>query len=161
MATVPPVQTMLYRATTILSTCWCRSQGWKVLKRPSLRVRNCLSNVFRRSNAAGRTQYGYNHTSFGPNNTQSNGQFMHTSPSHPSYMVGNDYSYIENIFNTPSQLSHQQQALATPHQPTGMFTRNLIGALSASAFRLHDQNKKFGIWFILQDLSIRTDGIFR
>ena len=76
-------------------------------------------------------------------------------------MVGNDCSYDENIFNIPSQLSHQQQALATPHQPTGMFTRNLIGALSASAFRLHDQNKKFGIWFILQDLSIRTDGIFR
>lgn len=42
-----------------------------------------------------------------------------------------------------------------------MFTRNLIGALSASAFRLHDQNHKFGIWFILQDLSIRTDGRFR
>jgi Velvet factor len=62
---------------------------------------------------------------------------------------------------TRSQLSHQQQALNTPHQPTGMFTRNLIGALSASAFRLHDQNDKFGIWFILQDLSIRTDGIFR
>ncbi|ERF71329.1 hypothetical protein EPUS_03483 [Endocarpon pusillum Z07020] len=92
----------------------------------------------------GHTQYGFNHTGFGPNNPQSNGQFMHASPSHPSYM-----------------LTHQQQALATPHQPTGMFTRNLIGALSASAFRLHDQNKKFGIWFILQDLSIRTDGIFR
>lgn len=60
-----------------------------------------------------------------------------------------------------SKISHQQQALNAPHQPTGMFTRNLIGALSASAFRLHDQNHKFGIWFILQDLSIRTDGIFR
>lgn len=96
----------------------------------------------------GHTQYGFNHTSFGPNNVQSNGQYMHTAqplpPSHPAYLI-----------------SHQQQALNAPHQPTGMFTRNLIGALSASAFRLHDQNHKFGIWFILQDLSIRTDGIFR
>jgi Velvet factor len=112
----------------------------------------------------GQSQYGFNHTSFGPNNPQSHGQFMHSSqpppPTHPGYMVGNIYS-SNDIFNSPSQLSHQQQALNTPHQPTGMFTRNLIGALSASAFRLHDQNQKFGIWFILQDLSIRTDGIFR
>lgn len=44
---------------------------------------------------------------------------------------------------------------------TGMFTRNLIGSLAASAFRLTDPNDKLGIWFVLQDLSVRTEGNFR
>lgn len=43
----------------------------------------------------------------------------------------------------------------------GMFTRNLIGSLAASAFRLTDENERIGIWFILQDLSVRTEGHFR
>ncbi|KAK4230494.1 velvet factor-domain-containing protein [Podospora fimiseda] len=45
--------------------------------------------------------------------------------------------------------------------PAGMFTRNLIGSLAASAFRLSDTEDKIGIWFILQDLSVRTEGTFR
>ena len=45
--------------------------------------------------------------------------------------------------------------------PQGMYTRNLIGSLSASAFRLSDPNDKIGIWFVLQDLSVRTEGNFR
>ena len=46
-------------------------------------------------------------------------------------------------------------------QPQGMFTRNLIGSLAASAFRLVDTEDKDGIWFVLQDLSVRTEGNFR
>lgn len=46
-------------------------------------------------------------------------------------------------------------------QPQGMFTRNLIGSLAASAFRLSDTEKRAGIWFVLQDLSVRTEGPFR
>ncbi|KAK3988106.1 hypothetical protein QBC44DRAFT_244351 [Cladorrhinum sp. PSN332] len=45
--------------------------------------------------------------------------------------------------------------------PAGMFTRNLIGSLAASAFRLNDTEDKIGIWFVLQDLSVRTEGCFR
>src|SRR5215471_4004243 len=40
-----------------------------------------------------------------------------------------------------------------------MFTRNLIGSLSASAFRLMDLDAKIRMWFILQDLGIRMDQI--
>jgi hypothetical protein len=43
----------------------------------------------------------------------------------------------------------------------GMFTRNLIGSLTASANRLTDPNDKLGIWFVLQDLSVRSEGLFR
>jgi hypothetical protein len=46
-------------------------------------------------------------------------------------------------------------------QRGGMFTRNLIGSLAASAFKLSDTNDRLGIWFILQDLSVRTEGAFR
>lgn len=46
-------------------------------------------------------------------------------------------------------------------QNNGMFTRNLIGSLSASAFKLTDPDNKIGVWFILQDLSVRTEGSFR
>lgn len=43
----------------------------------------------------------------------------------------------------------------------GMFTRNLIGNCAGSAFRLHDTKDKIGIWFVVQDLSVRTEGSFR
>ena len=46
-------------------------------------------------------------------------------------------------------------------QATGMFTRNLIGSLCVSAFKLTDPHSQMGVWFILQDLSVRTEGSFR
>lgn len=49
----------------------------------------------------------------------------------------------------------------TNNVPTGMFTRNLIGSLAASASCLIDTNGTPGIWFVLQDLSVRTEGDFR
>ena len=45
--------------------------------------------------------------------------------------------------------------------PSGMFTRNLIGSLCVSAFKLTDCDNRMGVWFILQDLSVRTEGSFR
>ncbi|KAL8851858.1 MAG: hypothetical protein Q9221_003284 [Calogaya cf. arnoldii] len=50
---------------------------------------------------------------------------------------------------------------ATTPTPPGMFTRNLIGSLGVSAFKLTDTNSALGIWFVLQDLSVRTEGTFR
>jgi len=42
-----------------------------------------------------------------------------------------------------------------------MFTRNLIGSLAVNAFKLNDDQGKLGLWFVLQDLSVRTEGNFR
>ena len=81
-----------------------------------------------------------------------------------------------NGFHTqqsPSQSS--QQTAASPYQNSqnnalaggnynighSMYTRNLIGSLVASAFKLTDTDQKEGVWFILQDLSVRTEGWFR
>ncbi|KAI9891771.1 MAG: hypothetical protein M1814_002335 [Vezdaea aestivalis] len=58
-----------------------------------------------------------------------------------------------------AQMPHQ--AIQQPASASGMFTRNLIGSLSASAFKLTDPDNKIGVWFILQDLSVRTEGQFR
>jgi hypothetical protein len=53
------------------------------------------------------------------------------------------------------------QRIPRVEPPSGMFTRNLIGSLAASAFRLTDPDDRIGIWFVLQDLSVRTEGTFR
>ena len=44
---------------------------------------------------------------------------------------------------------------------SGSCSRNLIGSLSATAFRLYDTEGRPGLWFVFQDLSIRTEGMFR
>lgn len=72
----------------------------------------------------------------------------------------------------PAQMPQSQGPLLSPHNmapvtidprssPSGMFTRNLIGSLCVSAFKLTDPENNMGVWFILQDLSVRTEGSFR
>ncbi|KAL1879944.1 hypothetical protein VTK73DRAFT_6640 [Phialemonium thermophilum] len=97
------------------------------------------------------------------------------------FMQPNGYSpatpYFSGDFQQPVGLPSQSVAYVPPRvydpmamnhrlslsgsQPQGMFTRNLIGSLAASAFRLIDPSNKIGIWFVLQDLSVRTEGLFR
>lgn len=55
----------------------------------------------------------------------------------------------------------QMHAVSQPAPATGMFTRNLIGSLTVNAFKLNDTENKTGFWFVLQDLSVRTEGSFR
>lgn len=48
------------------------------------------------------------------------------------------------------------------HRPTGVAeVPNLIGALHANAFKLKDEAGQLGIFFVLPDLSVRTEGEFR
>lgn len=74
---------------------------------------------------------------------------------------------VSSPYGPPRVYDHQfgggmpQRMSISGGQPQGMFTRNLIGSLAASAFRLNDPQDKIGIWFILQDLSVRTEGCFR
>lgn len=71
--------------------------------------------------------------------------------------------YYPQYYGGSGPLQHANPAGQQPMSaaPGGMFTRNLIGSLSASAFRLTDPDNKIGVWFILQDLSVRTEGTFR
>ncbi|KAI1341594.1 hypothetical protein F5Y15DRAFT_361606 [Xylariaceae sp. FL0016] len=63
----------------------------------------------------------------------------------------------------PGDMPHTmtQNRLMGTQSASGMYTRNLIGSLAASGSRLTDPTDKIGIWFILQDLSVRTEGWFR
>jgi hypothetical protein len=45
-----------------------------------------------------------------------------------------------------------------PPLPRHTYTRTLVGPLSANACRLLDEHRKPGIFFLFQDLSIRTEG---
>ncbi|KAI9513272.1 velvet factor-domain-containing protein [Russula earlei] len=45
--------------------------------------------------------------------------------------------------------------------PGHVYTRTLVGPLSANACRLLDEHRKPGVFFLFQDLSIRTEGRFR
>jgi len=72
---------------------------------------------------------------------------------------------ISNGFSQQQPSPSYVQAATIPiHIPTptaGMFTRNLIGSLAVNAFKLNDDQGKLGLWFVLQDLSVRTEGNFR
>jgi hypothetical protein len=41
------------------------------------------------------------------------------------------------------------------------YTRNLVGAAVTSANVLRDENDEYCIFFVLQDLSVRTEGVYR
>lgn len=56
--------------------------------------------------------------------------------------------------DAPETLS--QNALRHPAN----YTRTLVGPLSANACRLLDEHRKEGIFFLFQDLSVRTEGLF-
>lgn len=89
-----------------------------------------------------------------PNGAQqgyySNQQPHYGSNGHRSSIIGNGPNEVVLSRNPISSTA-----------PIGMFTRNLIGSLAASAFRLTDPGDRMGIWFVLQDLSVRTEGSFR
>lgn len=44
---------------------------------------------------------------------------------------------------------------------TETYTRNFVGASVASANILKDEKDRLGIFFVLQDLSVRTEGVYR
>jgi len=98
----------------------------------------------------------------------------HTSPIETSMYASASYAQQQQ------EMQHQQHAQAqTPYQqsqnytrestppstipplPRHTYTRTLVGPLSANACRLLDEHRKPGIFFLFQDLSIRTEGTFR
>jgi len=52
-------------------------------------------------------------------------------------------------------------AMQTTHASGSTHTRNLIGSLHVNGLKLKDHKNEEGIWFVLQDLSVRTEGTFR
>jgi hypothetical protein len=96
-----------------------------------------------------------------PAQQQSHGGYYPTpqpGPGGPDGMYPSPLATAQLPMPMPMPSAAMPSAMPTA---TGMFTRNLIGSLSASAFRLTDPMDKIGVWFVLQDLSVRTEGMFR
>ncbi|CAK4029498.1 Hypothetical predicted protein [Lecanosticta acicola] len=95
--------------------------------------------------------------------------YLHPETGQPVY--GMPYAMQ---LSRPGMMAPQYPGLYYPH-PSGqmtympqtqasssaMYTRNLIGSLTVNAARLTDPAGKAGYWFVLQDLSVRTEGHFR
>ncbi len=66
-------------------------------------------------------------------------------------------------YASPSGYGQSQVAMPVVAAPSSNHnhTRNLIGMNAVNACRLNDPEGKPGFWFILQDLSVRTEGTFR
>ncbi|KAJ4394589.1 hypothetical protein N0V93_003808 [Gnomoniopsis smithogilvyi] len=84
----------------------------------------------------------------------------------PSYGFPNDFTPMyrpPQVYEGGSMGGPQRMSMSgAPGGPIqGMFTRNLIGNCAGSAFRLHDTKERIAIWFVMQDLSVRTEGAFR
>ncbi|KAI7082683.1 hypothetical protein KC356_g8187 [Hortaea werneckii] len=94
---------------------------------------------------------------------------MYIGPDGQPYMAQNlrHPSYPGGPMGYPNQFGQQAYPGAPmPYMPqsqnnSAMFTRNLIGSLTVNASKLEDPEKKPGFWFVLQDLSVRTEGFFR
>lgn len=84
--------------------------------------------------------------------------FYPPGPGTPSTPTAAGGYYSQGPLLSPDQIPPSSDPRA---QPGGMFTRNLIGSLCVSAFKLTDDMNKMGVWFVLQDLSVRTEGTFR
>ena len=93
-------------------------------------------------------------------------QGIHISHSQPQFHAG----AAAAMNGHPSPHGHHPHPMYPPptslvHLPmahtTGMFTRNLIGNVVVNATKLKDHNKEEGLWFVFQDLSVRTEGNFR
>jgi hypothetical protein len=72
-----------------------------------------------------------------------------------NYATGAYTAYSPQVYAHPVQMPVNAAATAQNH------TRNLIGMNAVNACRLQDTEKKVGFWFVLQDLSVRTEGSFR
>ncbi|KAF9006614.1 velvet factor-domain-containing protein, partial [Cyathus striatus] len=86
-------------------------------------------------------------------------------------------SQDHSVYGTPPYAHHSSQLyqpapyLPSTHSDQGTsslqslprhtYTRTLVGPLSANACRLLDEHRKPGIFFLFQDLSVRTEGTFR
>lgn len=87
-------------------------------------------------------------------------------PAAPNAEGEQNSAYGQGVFQQGAYASHPQVAtISTANQPISIindtqqtYTRTLVGPLSANACRLLDEHRKPGIFFLFQDLSVRTEG---
>ncbi|KAK0491322.1 velvet factor, partial [Armillaria novae-zelandiae] len=96
------------------------------------------------------TSDAYSHSNLPPNPSSSPEDSVYPEPTTPA--------------PTSPSMGKRKRPLSTPvipPLPRHTYTRTLVGPLSANATRLLDAHRKPGIFFLFQDLSVRTEGTFR
>ncbi|TFK68183.1 hypothetical protein BDN72DRAFT_950568 [Pluteus cervinus] len=102
----------------------------------------------------GSTQSRYSQEGYsGPNQVD---QSMYASASYAQHS-GQEYYTSPYPPSAPGAGGHASGIPLARHT----YTRTLVGPLSANACRLLDEHRKPGIFFLFQDLSVRTEGTFR
>lgn len=98
---------------------------------------------------------------WGPYQSQPQPTLPYAQPPAPQYTYGSNavgYPYS----GTNGSIPQGATMVAIPPAPNMQnHTRNLIGTNAVNACRLTDTTGKLGLWFVLQDLSVRTEGTFR
>ncbi|KAH8830339.1 velvet factor [Flagelloscypha sp. PMI_526] len=116
----------------------------------------------------------YPYRSWNPSDLQyPSQQFPQDSqPSYTSHDMDNLFTQQgSSTANTSYYAAFSSQGVPRPHSPSNLhsgapaprhtYTRTLVGPLSSNATRLLDEHRKPGIFFLFQDLSVRTEGTFR
>ncbi|KAH7916260.1 velvet factor [Hygrophoropsis aurantiaca] len=70
-------------------------------------------------------------------------------------------SFYQGNYAPSSSPPPQASSSTGQTYPRNAYTRTLVGPLSSNACRLNDEHRKPGIFFLFQDLSVRTEGQFR
>ncbi|KAK0230468.1 velvet factor [Armillaria fumosa] len=104
---------------------------------------------------------------FGPNNSEWTSD-AYSNPNPPPDPSSSPPDDVCRKPTTPAPASpsigkrkRPQSTPVIPPLPRHTYTRTLVGPLSANATRLLDAHRKPGIFFLFQDLSVRTEGTFR
>ncbi|KAJ8518869.1 hypothetical protein ONZ45_g4125 [Pleurotus djamor] len=84
-----------------------------------------------------------------------------TSTTQPEHSIYASASYAQHTSHGEFYATSINPSSAIPPLPRHTYTRTLVGPLSANACRLLDEHRKPGIFFLFQDLSVRTEGTFR
>jgi hypothetical protein len=132
--------------------CWLRTGlSWPARLQPRF-VRACDLYRYSTTNVPGSSS-----SSYPPNGTYGPPQQFFPQHQAPGLIAprydgnGSAMGYVEA--GGPSVYIHDQYK--------GALNRNLIGSVSASAFGLTDTTDREGVWFVLQDLSVRLEGTYR
>jgi len=78
----------------------------------------------------------------------------------PSGYASASYTQNQPYYQPTHAPEAFQSSGSTIPLPRHTYTRTLVGPLCANASRLLDEHRKPGIFFLFQDLSIRTEGVF-
>ncbi|PWN27698.1 hypothetical protein BDZ90DRAFT_214101, partial [Jaminaea rosea] len=103
---------------------------------------------------------------------QSGRELAATDVDTSAFFLASDLVHPSELDAAPRNLLVHHHAAAVsaqqagPHAPpttvmTETYTRNFVGACVASANILKDESEQLGIFFVLQDLSVRTEGVYR